>query len=99
MDRQRQPYLTYRPARLHRLAKSIPGLLKRLQIQALKGGGGGRGGEERTYLSRDPETEFVKLLRSPQISSEESIPPAYVAWWAGMTNRVVVPARQNLEKN
>jgi hypothetical protein len=27
--------LSYRPARLHRLAESIPGLLKRLQIQAL----------------------------------------------------------------
>ncbi len=25
---------------------------------------------------------------------EESIPPAYVAWRAGTTNRVVVPARQ-----
>ncbi len=32
----RQPYLTYRPARLHRLSESIPGLLKRLQIRALK---------------------------------------------------------------
>jgi hypothetical protein len=29
----RQPYLTYRPARLHRLAESIPGLFKRLQHQ------------------------------------------------------------------
>ncbi len=27
----RQPYLTYRPARLHRPEESIPGLLKRLQ--------------------------------------------------------------------
>jgi hypothetical protein len=31
----RQPYLTYRPARLHKLAESIPGLYKRLQIRAL----------------------------------------------------------------
>jgi hypothetical protein len=31
----RQPDLTYRPAGLHRLAESIPGLLKRLQILAL----------------------------------------------------------------
>ncbi len=31
----RQPYLSYRPARLLRLAKSIPGLHKRLQIRAL----------------------------------------------------------------
>ncbi len=30
-----QPYLSYRPARLHRLAESIPGLFKSLQIRAL----------------------------------------------------------------
>jgi hypothetical protein len=30
----KQPYLSYRPARLHRLAESIPGLLKRSQIRA-----------------------------------------------------------------
>ncbi len=30
-----QPYLTYRPARLHRLAESIPRLIKRLQTRAL----------------------------------------------------------------
>ncbi len=29
---------------------------------------------------------------SPEIGSKESIPPAYVAWWAGTTNRVIVPA-------
>ncbi len=34
----RQPYLTYRPARLHRLAESIPGFLKHLQIRALVSG-------------------------------------------------------------
>jgi hypothetical protein len=28
------------------------------------------------------------------MDSEESIPPAYVAWRAGTTNWVVVPARQ-----
>ncbi len=28
-----QPYLSYRPPRLHRLEESIPGLLKRLQIR------------------------------------------------------------------
>jgi hypothetical protein len=26
---------------------------------------------------------ILKLLRSPGIDSMESIPPAYVAWWAG----------------
>ncbi len=31
----RQHYLTYRPARLHRLAESIPWIFKRLQIRAL----------------------------------------------------------------
>ncbi len=31
---------------------------------------------------------------SQGIDSEESIPPAYVAWRAGTTNRVVVRARQ-----
>ncbi len=29
-------------------------------------------------------------LRSPEIDSEESTPPAYVAWRAGTTNKVVV---------
>ncbi len=32
----RQPYMTYRHARLRGLSESIPGLLKRLQIRALK---------------------------------------------------------------
>ncbi len=31
----RQSYLSYRPTRLHRLAESIPGIHKRLQIRAL----------------------------------------------------------------
>ncbi len=35
----RQPYLTYRPARLNRMAESIPGLLKNLKIRAHKRGG------------------------------------------------------------
>jgi hypothetical protein len=35
-----------------------------------------------------------KRLRRPGIDSEDWIPPAYVAWRAGTTNRVVVPARQ-----
>jgi hypothetical protein len=37
---------------------------------------------------------YCKRLRSLGIDSEGSIPPAYVAWQAGTTNRVVVPARQ-----
>ena len=33
---------------------------------------------------------FHPHLRRPGIDSEDSIPPAYVAWRAGTTNRVVV---------
>jgi hypothetical protein len=35
-----------------------------------------------------------KRLRSPGIDSKESTLPAYVAWWASTSDRVVVPARQ-----
>ncbi len=35
-----------------------------------------------------------KHLKRPVIDSEDSIPPAYVAWRASTTNRVVVQARQ-----
>jgi hypothetical protein len=34
------------------------------------------------------------IISGTGIDSEESIPPAYVAWWANMSHRVVVPARQ-----
>jgi hypothetical protein len=37
---------------------------------------------------------ICKSLWSPGIDSDDSIPPAYVAWRVGTTNRVVVPARQ-----
>ncbi len=37
---------------------------------------------------------ICKRLRRPGIDSEESIPPAYVAWRASTTNRVVVPVHQ-----
>jgi hypothetical protein len=39
---------------------------------------------------KGPEPEFVYVLRSPGIDFEESIPPAYVAWRAGTTNRVFI---------
>ncbi len=42
------------------------------------------------YLFTSAEPVFVNILRSPAIDSEESIPPAYVAWRAG---RVIAPAR------
>jgi hypothetical protein len=37
----------------------------------------------------EPEPEFVTVL-----GAQESIPPAFVAWRAGTSNRVIVPARQ-----
>jgi hypothetical protein len=37
---------------------------------------------------------ICKRLRSPGIDSKVLISPAYVAWRAGTSNRVVVPARQ-----
>jgi hypothetical protein len=37
---------------------------------------------------------ICKHLWIPGIDSEESMPQAYVAWRAGKTNRVVVPARK-----
>ncbi len=42
----------------------------------------------------ESRARICKRLRSPGIDSDNSIPPAYVAWRAGATNRVVVPARQ-----
>ncbi len=45
------------------------------------------------YLSACRD-RICKRLRNPGIDSEESILPAYGAWRAGTTNKVVVPARQ-----
>jgi hypothetical protein len=45
-------------------------------------------------FSRILQARICKRLKSPEIDSKESIPPAYLAWWAGSANRVVVPARQ-----
>jgi hypothetical protein len=42
-------------------------------------------------LGRD---RICKRLWSPGIDSKVSIPPTYVAWRAGTTNRVIVPALQ-----
>jgi hypothetical protein len=39
-------------------------------------------------------SRICKRLMSPGFNSKESIPPAYVAWRAGTSNRVVVPARR-----
>jgi hypothetical protein len=52
--------LSYRPARLHRLSESIPGLLKSLKIRALlTDGGGGRGAG-----SYDCKKAWVSINRS-----------------------------------
>jgi hypothetical protein len=42
---------------------------------------------------------ICKRLRRPGVDSEGSIPPAYVAWRTGTTNRVVVnpPARLGID--
>jgi hypothetical protein len=39
---------------------------------------------------------ICKRLRSPGIDSEESIPPAFVAWWAGKPKRDVVPVWESI---
>jgi hypothetical protein len=41
---------------------------------------------------------IFKSLRSPEIDSEETIPPAYVAWWASTTNRVVLLVRRTANR-
>ncbi len=41
-----------------------------------------------------PRARICKRLWSPGIDSEESILPAYVAWRASTSKRVVVPAHQ-----
>jgi hypothetical protein len=47
------------------------------------------------YNNIDGWAHICKLLWSQGIVSEESKPPAYVAWQAGTTKRVFVPARQD----
>ncbi len=58
----------------------------------MAGGGGGRGVFE--LIQDIIRARICKHLRSPGIDSKKLIPPAYVAWRAGTSNRVVVPARQ-----
>ncbi len=38
------------------------------------------------------EPEFLNVEGTREIDYKESIPPDYVAWRAGTSNRVVVPA-------
>ncbi len=44
------------------------------------------------YKCKEARAVICKRLTRPGIDSEDSIPPAYVAWLAGTTNRVVVHA-------
>jgi hypothetical protein len=44
-------------------------------------------------LTEESRARICERLWSPGIDSEETNPSAYVAWQAGTTNRVVVPAR------
>jgi hypothetical protein len=48
----------------------------------------------RSYPEKRTRARICKRLRRPGIDSEDSIPPACVAWRAGTTHRVVVQARQ-----
>ncbi len=67
-----------------------------------EGGGGIDGGEggqrvrkEERYAKRiEYWARICKRLRSPGIDSKEPIPPGYVAYRAGPTNRIVVLVRQ-----
>ncbi len=43
---------------------------------------------------RPARARICKRLRSPEIDSNESIPPAYVVWRGSTSNRVVVPSHQ-----
>jgi hypothetical protein len=52
----------------------------------------------RSYPGKRTRARICKRLRRPGSDSEDSIPPAYVAWGAGTTNRVVVPARQAVNR-
>ncbi len=46
-----------------------------------------------TLTQHSNRTRICKRLWSRGIDSEESIPPAYVAWRAGTTNRVAAAGR------
>jgi hypothetical protein len=52
----------------------------------------------RSYPEKRTRACICKRLRRPGIDSDDSIPPAYVAWRAGTTNRVVVQARHAVNR-
>jgi hypothetical protein len=47
-----------------------------------------------SYIQYVYRARICKRLRSPGINTEESVPPAYVAWRAGTPNAIIEPARQ-----
>jgi hypothetical protein len=47
-----------------------------------------------SYSYTEYRARICKRLRSPKIDSKESIPPSYVAWRFGTSNKVAVPARR-----
>ncbi len=49
---------------------------------------------ESSFMKATNRARTFKSLRSPGIDSKESISPAYVAWRAGTSNEVFVPAYQ-----
>jgi hypothetical protein len=52
----------------------------------------------RSYPEKRTRARICKRLRRPGIDSEDSIPPAYVAWRAVTTNSFVVQARQAVNR-
>ncbi len=68
-------------------------------LTILRGEGGGRReegegeGREGAEKGEESKARTCEDLRIPGIDSKESITPAYVAWRAGTSNRVVIPAR------
>jgi hypothetical protein len=75
------------PTNVNVSAKDVTGILR--PLYDMSPGQCGPVSTTIPFLSR-----IYKRLRSPGIDFKESIPPAYVAWRAGTTNRVIVLARQ-----
>ncbi len=51
-------------------------------------------GEEGMICTEMEATSWSEHVFVDVYGAQESIPPAYVAWQAGTTNMVIVPARQ-----
>ncbi len=73
---------------------TVPSSLNEIPTDHLLNRVGWGGGVLRLPPGPSYWASICKRLRSPGIDSEKSTPPGYVAWRAGTTNRVAVPARQ-----